>query len=321
MSGRFVQHDPQARVFLEELAEWMVNQCSEINDLSDCCWQLGCCAPDVLGLRHLESTIRRLDSEFLHSDRLDERIWRLLVYWWVFLCLELDREAEARAAAGDRLHEDAIARLFIRYYEGKKRWDVAKELQGILLQDRPSVGDYRGMVELCRQSGDTEGARKWLEQCFLAYPDLGLFREYLSLYGKDDVAERVGGWLEKLKANRRYDFVLEILLLLEQPDEAWRTYRKYQAHLSQSSSTVLKLFHQMKVRDPAGLIPYYRAFVMEYIGQRKRSSYALVARWLKEMRDAYMLLGQKREWAEFYDDLVSEYKRFRALMDEIEKAL
>lgn len=70
----FVQHDPQARVFLEELAEWMVNQCSEIDDLADCCWQLGCCAPDVPGLRHLESTIRRLDADFLQSDRLEECI-------------------------------------------------------------------------------------------------------------------------------------------------------------------------------------------------------------------------------------------------------
>ncbi|MDW7650356.1 MAG: SWIM zinc finger family protein [Bacillota bacterium] len=319
--GEFMEHDPQARVFLEELAEWMVKQCSEIDDLAGCCWQLGYCAPDVTGLRHLESTIRRLDADFLQSERLDECIRRLLVYWWVSLCLELDREGEARAAAGDSLHEDSIARLFIRYYEGKKRWDAAKELQYILLQDRPWVDDYRGMVELCRQSGDPDGARKWLEQWFLAYPDLDLFREYLSLYGRDDVAGRVGDWLEKLKANRRYELVLDILLLLDQPDEAWRTYRKYQAYLSEGSSTVLKLFHQMKERDPAGLIPYYRAIVMEHIRQRKRSSYALAARWLKEMRDAYMLLGQKREWAEFYDDLVSEYKRFRALMDEIEKAL
>jgi uncharacterized Zn finger protein len=60
---------------------------------------------------------------------------------------------------------------------------------------------------------------------------------------------------------------------------------------------------------------------MHNIGRRDRSSYGIAARWLKDLQEVCFLAGEEEKWTEFYHGIMSEYKRFRALMEEIRRVI
>jgi uncharacterized Zn finger protein len=77
----------------------------------------------------------------------------------------------------------------------------------------------------------------------------------------------------------------------------------------------------MKKRNPANLIPRYKSLVMSNIGKRDRKSYAEAARWLKDLQEVCALVGEEQAWIKFYHGILIEYKKFRALMEEIRRVI
>jgi tetratricopeptide (TPR) repeat protein len=317
--------DAAAQDFLFELMDWMVLQCNEPGGLADWAWLLSDCVVDLQGLRHLETSIRRLDQDFLQSNRLeDERKRRPLVYWWVDLCLQYDREQEAIEAAGvlRDTGDDSVERLFVRYYERNERWQEAVVVLGELIKGKAGPADYRWMADLCKQAGDLTREKEWLQKWFLSFPDFELFKRNVELLTEREEREKtIEFWLAALKKKEYFELIIQIYLFLNDPESAWKEYTRHGQHVFENNPILLKLFKEMKRRDPSKLIPQYKSLIMHNIGRRDRSSYAIAARWLKDLQEVCFLAGEEEKWTEFYHGIMSEYKRFRALMEEIRRVI
>ncbi|WP_027415002.1 hypothetical protein [Aneurinibacillus terranovensis] len=83
---------------------------------------------------------------------------------------------------------------------------------------------------------------------------------------------------------------------------------------------MLKLFKEIKKHDPVRLIPLYRDLVLKHIGDRNRTGYARAARWMKDLKEVCARSGKEDVWNGFYRQIMTEYRRFRSLMEEIRTA-
>lgn len=117
--SQYQLHDPQAQAFLQELIEWVVHQCKQLDDLIAWTSVLTHCVTELRYLWHLKERIMLLDGDFLLSNRLqDERHRRILVNWWVELCLSLKQEEEAKRTAsiveGSFQSDTSVTYCFVR---------------------------------------------------------------------------------------------------------------------------------------------------------------------------------------------------------------
>lgn len=83
---------------------------------------------------------------------------------------------------------------------------------------------------------------------------------------------------------------------------------------------ILNLFKTMISNAPAKLIPVYRELALNNISNKNRSAYARAARWMKDLREVCGLSGNEKTWTAFHKKIMTEYRRFRALMEEIRAA-
>ncbi|GBF35442.1 SWIM zinc finger family [Desulfocucumis palustris] len=326
--GQCQLHDPQAQTFLRELIDWVVHQCKQLDDLLAWTAVLTHCVPERRYLWHLKERIMQLDRDFLRSDRLqDERARRALVYWWVQLCLSLNQEEEAKQTAcilGETLQADnSLAYCFVRYYERREEWQEAvRTLQNILnANSRVNPQEYQWIIHLCQQSGDKQGVKEWHEKWFLSHPDLDLFKRNAALHKDDDDKEaRIQKWIDAMRRKREYALAIGMHLYLDDIDKAWAEFIRHKDRIEIDEPLLLKLFKKMKKHEPARLIPLYRDLALINISRRGRRAYAKAARWMKDLREVCSLSGKSEEWAAFHGQVMTEYRRFRSLMEEIRAA-
>lgn len=321
--------DLKAQTFLKELIDWTVLQCKKLDDLPAWTSVLNNCIPDKRYLWHLKERIIKLDRDFLQSARLDDEKHRsILVSWWVELCLTLGMEEEAKQTAGivegSSLPEASIAYSFIRYYEGLERWPEAIVAMQTILNTGSKINphDYQRIIRLYEKTGNTQGVKDWYEKWLLSYPDFELFKQNVALIENDAVQEaKIQRWLEHLEQKREYRLIINIYLNhLVDIDKAWSVYLKHKVLLRVDEPVILKLFKTMKSNAPAKLIPVYRELALNNISNKNRSAYARAARWMKDLREVCGLSENEETWIAFYKKIMTEYRRFRALMEEIRTA-
>lgn len=325
---KYQEHDRQAQTFIRELIDWIVHQCKQLDDLLAWTAVLTHCVPELRFLWHLKERIMLIDKDFLQSARLkDERHRRILVNWWVELCLSLNQEEEAKQTAcildGSFLSDTSVAYCFVRYYERRENWrEAVMTLQTILnASSRNNPQDYQWIIRLCERSGDKQGIKDWHEKWFLAYPDLDLFKRNEALNKHDaDKEAKIQKWIDVMRHQKEYALVVGIFLYLGDIDKAWAEFIKHKDRSDMNEPLLIKLFKQMKNHNPANLIPLYRDLVLKNIGYRERRAYARAARWMKDMKEVCALSGKKDEWAAFHRQIMTEYRRFRSLMEEIRAA-
>ncbi len=71
---------------------------------------------------------------------------------------------------------------------------------------------------------------------------------------------------------------------------------------------------------PRKAIPIYIARARAEIGMRSRDYYAQAARHLTIVRELYKDIGEEETWAKWIAELREEFRRLRALQDELNKA-
>ncbi|MFX4263453.1 SWIM zinc finger family protein [Pelotomaculum propionicicum] len=322
-------HDRQAQTFLKELIDWVMLQCKKLDDLPVWTSVLNNCIPDNRYLWHLKERIIKLDRDFLQSARLDDEKHRsILVSWWVELCLSLGLEEEAKQTAGilegSSQSEASIAYSFIRYYEGLERWPEAIVAMQTILNTGSKINphDYQRIIRLYEKTGNAQGMKDWYEKWFLSYPNFDLFKQSVALIENDaDKEAKIQRWLEHLEQNREFILLISIYLNhLVDIDKAWSVYLKHKVLLRVDEPVILKLFKTMKSDAPAKLIPVYRELALNNISNKNRSAYARAARWMKDLREVCGLSGNEETWTAFHSKIMTEYRRFRALMEEIRAA-
>lgn len=229
-------HDPQAQTFLRELIEWIIHQCQQLDDLLAWTSVLTHCVPDLRYLWHLKERIMLLDKDFLQSARLkDERHRRILVYWWVELCLSLNQKEEAKRTAcilkGSFLSDTSVAYCFVRYYERRGNWrEAVMTLQTILnASSRINPQDYQWIIRLCERSGDEQGIKDWHEKWLLSHPGFDLFKRNAALSTHDaDKEAKIQKWIDVMKRQKEYALVIGIYLYLDDDiDKAWAEFIKH----------------------------------------------------------------------------------------------
>ncbi|MDD4766109.1 MAG: SWIM zinc finger family protein [Desulfotomaculaceae bacterium] len=321
--------EPQAQTFLQELIDWIILQCKNLDDLSSWISVLNNCIPDKRYLWHLKERIIKLDRGFLQSARLDDEKHRsILVSWWVELCLSLGLEEEAKQTAGimagSSQPEASVAYSFVRYYERLERWPEAiVAMQTILLTgSMNNPHDYQRMISLHEKTSNTQGIKDWYEKWFLSYPDLELFKQNAALIENDaDQEAKISRWLEHLEQKRDYILLISISLNhLDDIDNAWSVFLKHKALSQVDEPVILRLFKAMKKYAPEKLIPVYRELALNNISARNRPAYTRAARWMKDLREVCGLSGNEETWIAFHSKIMTEYRRFRALMEEIRAA-
>lgn len=325
---RYQESNPDAQTFLRELVDWIVGQCKQLDDLLEWTSIVAHCIADLPGLWHLKERIGCLDKDFLHSGRFQhERHRRILTYWWVELSLSLDHEEEAKRAAGtpddSYPFDPSIAHCFVRYYERRGMWQEVMASMRTILESSAFVNqqDYERMVRFCKLANDEAGKKVWLEKWLLAFPDMNLFKRNASLLeGEPDQEARIVTWIDAIAGKRKYALVIEVYLFLNKLEQAWTEFSKRKGHFLMNEPVLLKLFKEMKKHDPTRLIPLYRDLVLKHIGYRNRSGYAMAARWMKDLKEVCIRCGKEDVWNGFYREIMTEYRRFRSLMEEIRTA-
>ncbi|MDD4335553.1 MAG: SWIM zinc finger family protein [Desulfotomaculaceae bacterium] len=321
--------DPQAQTFLQELIDWAVLQCKKLDDLSIWISVLNNCIPDKRYLWHLKERIIKLDRDFFQSAHLDDEKHRsILVSWWVELCLSLGLEEEAKQTAGilegSSQPETSVAYSFVRYYEKLERWPEAIVAMQTILNTGSMISphDYQHIVRLYERSGNMQGMKDWYEKWFLSYPDFELFKQNTAHIKDDtDKEDKILRWLEHLEQKREYILLISIYLNhLVDIDKAWSVFLKHKVLLQVDEPVILKLFKTMKSAAPAKLIPVYRELALNNISNKNRPAYARAAKWMKDLREVCGVSGNEETWTAFHKKIMTEYRRLRALMEEIRAA-
>jgi hypothetical protein len=320
--------DPQAQTFIRDLVEWIVNQCRKLDDLLGWTTILTHCTADLPALWHLKERIGRLDKDFIRGTALDnERHRGILVYWWVELSLSLNQEDEARQTAqilnGSPQFNISLATCFVHYYERQERWREAAEALEIILAGNPRVHphDYERIIRLFARAGDEESKKDWSEKWFLTYPDYALFKQNVALIKDDsEKASKISYWIDCMRKQKQVALMISIYLHQGNLNQAWEEFRQRKDQFQMNEPLLLKLFKEMKKQDPAKLIPIYSDFIMKNINCRERSAYARAAKWMKDLKEVYLLSKKEEHWTAYYRKIMIEYKRFRSLMEEIRAA-
>jgi len=204
----------------------------------------------------------------------------------------------------------------------ENRQEAVSALQAILDRSSPvNWNDYKWIIRLCEQAGNEVGKKEWYEKWFLAYPDFELFKQNTDLIAHDaDKEAKIQQWIDIMRKQRHFTLVIGICLFLDNPEKAWTEFMRHKDQISMNEPLLLRLFKEMKKHDPSKLIPLYQELTLENIGYRKRSGYAKAARWMKELKKVCELSCQEKAWVAFYNQIMREYRRFRALMEEIRAA-
>ena len=144
-------------------------------------------------------------------------------------------------------------------------------------------------------------------------------------------AQTIGVWketrpeiLQDLGRAQRHPILARVYLHDEEWDAAWEVLDKLALTEDRrpywGSSLDLEVAERSRHACPQKAIPVYVKHAHRMIGGRQRSSYQQAAAYLVIVRDLYQQIGQEEAWAALIGDIRTEYRRLRALQDELNKA-
>ncbi len=264
---------------------------------------------DALDDGDIEVVLRRLREEGLHHLEFEK-------------LLALERYDEAIAAA-EHITEH-YARLRAWSALSKAGYDEAAMQLANKAFDQthdPQIGEW--LVKRYHARGEREALfqlyRRWAE----ASPNASLYQSLKK------AAQAVGKWeqvrpqfIRQLEQAQEFDTLAKLYLDDEEWDKAWEMVER--AREVYMEWTVEALEEEVAARSrharPRKAIPIYIARARADIDMRSREYYTEAAHYLTIVRELYKQIGEEKTWEKLIADLRKEFRRRRALQDELNKA-
>jgi uncharacterized Zn finger protein len=165
-----------------------------------------------------------------------------------------------------------------------------------------------------RRSGDHARALELTEAMFWQHPHFGLYREL-----RHD-AERAGRWqtvriglLKRLEKARNHELLTEIYLHEGEVAAALSSIKQ-----TYGGALAIRVAQAAEADHPEAALALYRNEIDRLIEARGRESYQQAARYLLRARDLHERLGL--DWQSYLARLKDEYRRWRALQEELRRA-
>ncbi|MBA2665383.1 MAG: SWIM zinc finger family protein [Bradymonadaceae bacterium] len=201
------------------------------------------------------------------------------------------------------------------------------EPQYALMLVRERLGEERAgallswLIDFYDARGQFDEAMDWARRRFEHTPNADHYHVVRRF------AQKLGVWqairpvmLTTLERTSLDEFV-RALLVEGQFDRAvalWQEALEHGAGLA--SSTQLRLAEAAEAVRPALALRIYIAFVEALIERRTRPQYRMAARYLSRIQRLYEEAGQEHSWHALLANLVEEYRRRWALIDELQRA-
>ncbi len=174
-----------------------------------------------------------------------------------------------------------------RYYQEQGDLDTALQYRQRVLQERPSLEDYRALREVAVSLG------RW-----------------------DDLRPYVLGWLR-----RGRDVALQVDIALEEGDVARALELLPEVGPIHYHTYLAKVARAAGKGYPRQALELYRRLVEMAIAGRQRKTYREAARLLQRMQPLYRRLKAEGEWEAYIRSLASRHRKLRALQDELRAAV
>jgi uncharacterized Zn finger protein len=197
-----------------------------------------------------------------------------------------------------------------------------------LIRERAPASQGPALLEWlkkrAREAGNLDGALSLAETLFWRHPSVPGYTELKEL------AQALGRWdalragiLSRLERQKQYGVLTEIHLAEGEVDPALETVD----HVGQATggwygadSLQIRVARAAEESRPEAAIRLYRQEAHRLIAQQGRENYATAARYFQRVRDLYRRLGEGQTWQALISTLREQYRRFRALQDELQKA-
>jgi uncharacterized Zn finger protein len=178
---------------------------------------------------------------------------------------------------------------------------------------------YDWLARYHQEHGNAKAALKFQMYNFRQSPSL---QNYYSLR---ETTQKLGNWdeargelLNQLEKAKRTDMLLDIALeekdaaraLELLPELSGRGTYDYQHKVAQVA----------EAEHPREAIKIYRDLATSAINGRNRNAYKLATQYMERIHSLYHRLNMDGEWQAYISGLREEYKRFRALQDEMNEA-
>jgi uncharacterized Zn finger protein len=181
------------------------------------------------------------------------------------------------------------------------------------------------LKERLKQRGDTTGALTLAEPLFWENPHLQGYQEIRAL------AQQAGQWehqrpaiLKRLHDEQHRALLIRIHLDEGEVAQALQRFKQQPQQRLRSSSfdatLEVELARMAEAEHPHEAIAIYRDKVNRLIAAQGRDNYITAASYLKRLRQLSQRLGEEEQWQNLIDTIRSEYRRLRALQDELNKA-
>ena len=235
--------------------------------------------------------------------------------------LELDRLDEAVTvikqemnSAYSRIH--ALNLLVNHGHDAK-----ARQLAEDILADDYSYELAAWLLDRYEASGNQEAMLRWQTRQMQERPDI-------QHYGKlKATAQALNQWealrpqiIRDLQARQDYDLLTRVYLHDEDWALAWDTLPKVERDFYFGPALELDVAVVSRHALPERAIPVLTQYAREYIEDRGRDNYQRAASLLAKVQQAYDQLDEIEAWETLIADIRTEFKKLRALQDELNKA-
>jgi len=266
------------------------------------------------------------DEDYLRLCRETGRIEDL-----VRRLLELERSSEAaEAAKGAPIHEFlALSRII--YAAGHTRLAeqiVAEQMEQIGRTEKWKTQEFHQQVISWMLVRDA--ASEALPLALLLLDESKRLAPYQQVR---EIAGKIGVWPEiqrsvlgKLEAQKEFSLLTQIYVEEKRVDDALaalalaeKPQSRFPYHAN-SASLRLSVAQLAEESRPQAAIEIYCAVAEQEINGRQRQTYASAAGYLKHAKTIYTRLEDIATWTALIAHIRQEYKRLRALQDELNKA-
>lgn len=275
------------------------------------------------------NSLKEMNHYFLlnQGGYVENRIEIYLLIWNHIFTNKRDREVELEKLSTARQYEDDLSIPYMKSIF-LVMLDQTEALQPYL--DEIEVKDLLSWIELARTAGlnQQEAVRKKIIETII--PFMGTFiQEYLApphrmSFVKHFDEERQGVELsEELEetlfaAYGKYGLqpYSQFLIRKKRFDDWSALHQLYPTSLAFLEICGLKTVVEER---PSVLLSLYHSLIMEEINQKSRQHYKSAVRLMKKMKAVAKKSGKHEFWNQYVTTVRQNYKRMRALQEEIEK--
>lgn len=294
-----------ARDFLQDIVDAIILHCKMASKLFNWLPLLKVCVVDLQGFYHLRERILSFDEDPFHIKRLDKKIKKRLIYWWVDLSLTYHREDEALAVVGNYLYDGAIGRLFFRYYYRNGQHQKVKEILEKLELKKLLPADYEWLWQYYQKKGDIQDQKRYLKRWFLDYPQFHIFKEYATRCEEEDLVKIINQWQRSIFIHE--EVFIDILVFLGEIEEAWENFFDYLSIIFLYEARIISLL-ELSYKWCLNNTIFEDDEDFLYPNVFEARTHKSIDEKIEEFRDLCFKHGKEKEWTVFYHKRKATFK-------------